>query len=362
MTRGGAGMTRGGGDDGSGRAGITETVDALIAHMNASRRLYIALIAAAFVVGPASAVFAAVVLLPGIATEVGPDYELSIDFDDAADSIGDYYGLPANHTIGGYSGAFTGKMLGHHTDETGNLITGAGREDGEFGVFYGEFVGEFGGERAVLTGEMLGEFTGEVHTIADEGAARGADIDDHLYYVSIGVYEGRFDGEFVGMFFGAANQTALDAMIHRGTFSEYRDGGAWSYSVSYVQGGEIAGGGGAADDYEPRFAAYEYGGDGVHRHTDITAAVTALVVAVAGASAVVLYVGMREARFYKGWSERFERYVKTREAADREMRLVMGDMDAGGGGAAGTEEAGTEEAGTEEAGTEEAGTGRRHRQ
>ena len=334
MTRRGGDAEGGAAEGGSGRAGITETVDALIAHMNASRRLYMVLIAAAFVVGPASAVFAAVLLFPGIATEVGPDYELSIDFDDGIDSIGDYYGLPANHTIGGYSGSFTGKMLGHHTDEAGNLITGAGIEDGEFGVFYGEFVGEFGGERAVLTGEMLGEFTGEVHSIADEGAARGADIDDHLYYVSIGVYEGRFDGEFIGMFFGAANQTALDAMIHQGTFSDYMDGGAWSYSVSYVEGGEIAGGGGAvaADEYEPRFAAYEYGGDGVHRHTDITAAVTALVVAVAGSSAVVLYVGMREARFYRGWSERFERYVRTREAADREMRLVMGDGPEGQGG------------------------------
>ena len=355
MTREGGEAQGGAAEGGSGRAGITETVDALIAHMNASRRLHMALIAAAFVVGPASAVFAAVLLFPGIATEVGPDYELSIDFDDGIDSIGDYYGLPANHTIGGYSGSFTGKMLGHHTDEAGNLVTGAGREDGEFGVFYGEFVGEFGGERAVLTGEMLGEFTGEVHSIADEGAARGADIDDHLYYVSIGVYEGRFDGEFVGMFFGASNQTALDAMVHEGTLSGYMDGGAWSYSVSYVKGGEIAGGGGAVDDYEPRFAAYEYGEDGVHRHTDITAAVTALVVAVAGSSAVVLYVGMREARFYRGWSERFERYVRTREAADREMRQVLG----GGAEGHGSEDGGAEGHGSEDGGAE--GAGRPHR-
>lgn len=343
MTRAEGGGRRGGGpEDGSGRAGITESIDSLIAHMNASRRLYMVLIAAAFVIGPVSAAFAAVVLLPGIATEVGPGYELSVEFDESAGDVWEYYGLPANHTIGTYSGTFTGKMLGHHTDVEGNLITGAGREDGEYGVFYGEFVGEFGGERAVLTGELLGEFTGEVHSIADEGSMPVTDTDDHLYYVSIGVYEGRFDGDFLGMFFGAANQTALDKVVDGGSFGEYLDdGGAGSYSVSYVPDGEIAGldGGGGDGDYEPRFAAYGVDGDGVHRHTDITAAVTALVVAVAGASAVVLYVGMREARFYRKWGERFERYVRTREEADREMRLELGGEEDGKGDAAAGESA-----------------------
>lgn len=341
-TGGAGGGGNGGGEpagvgDGSGRAGITESIDSLIAHMNASRRLYMVLIAAAFVIGPVSVAFAAVVLFPGIATEVGPDYELSVEFDPGAVNIDDYYGLPANHTIGTYSGPFTGKMLGHHTDVDGNLITGAGREDGEYGVFYGEFAGEFGGERAVLTGEMLGEFTGEVHSIVDEGSTPETDIDDHLYYASIGVYEGRFDGDFLGMFFGAANQTALDAVVDGGSFGEHLvDSSTASYSVSYVPEGEIAGqgggGGGGDDDYEPRFAAY---GDGGHSHTDITAAVTALVVAVAGASAVVLYVGMREARFYRRWGERFERYVRTREESDREMRSKLGvglNGEEGGGG------------------------------
>lgn len=343
MTQADGGGPRGGGTEGgSGRAGITESIDSLIAHMNASRRLYMVLIAAAFVIGPVSAVFAAVVLLPGIATEVGPGYELSVEFDEVTGDMWEYYGLPANHTIGTYSGPFTGKMLGHHTDVDGNLITGAGMEDGEYGVFYGEFVGDFGGERAVLTGEMLGEFTGEVHSIADEGSMPVTDTDDHLYYVSIGVYEGRFDGDFLGMFFGAANQTALEAVVDGGSFGEYLDdGAAGSYSVSYVPDGEIAGldGGGGDEDYVPRFAAYGVGGDGVHKHTDITAAVTALVVAVAGASAVVLYVGMREARFYRKWGERFERYVRTREEADREMRIGLGggddeDADAAAGEAA----------------------------
>lgn len=315
-----------GGDGGGGapaRAGIAETVDGLISHMNASRRLYTVLIATAFVIGPVSVAFAAVVLLPGVATEVGPDYELSIDFDGETATAGNDYGLPANHTIGSYSGPFSGKMLGHHTDWEGNLITGAGREDGEQGVFYGEFVGEFGGERAVLTGEMSGEFTGDVHSIAGESSTPEGSVDDHLYYVSIGVYEGRFDGEFVGMFFGAANQTALEGVIDADAF-ERRDAGAGSYSVSYVPGGGIAGGGPAEGDYEPRFAAYGGGEDGAHRHTDITAAVTALVVVVAGASAVVLYVGLREARFYRRWGERFERYVRTREAAEREFGLSDG--------------------------------------
>lgn len=330
VSDGGEGGGNGGGAPA--RAGIAETVDGLISHMNASRRLYAVLIAAAFVIGPVSVAFAAVVLLPGVATEVGPDYELSIDFDGETASAGNDYGLPANHTIGSYSGPFSGKMLGHHTDWEGNLITGAGREDGEQGVFYGEFVGEFGGERAVLTGEMSGEFTGDVHSIAGESSTPEGSVDDHLYYVSIGVYEGRFDGEFVGMFFGAANQTALEGVIDADAF-ERRAAGGGSYSVSYVPGGEIAGGP-AGGDYEPRFAAYGGGEGGAHRHTDITAAVTSFVVVVAGASAVVLYVGVREVRFYRRWGERFERYVRTREAAEREFGLV-GEDGAGGEGAAG---------------------------
>ena len=330
---------------GSGRAGITESVDSLIAHMNASRRLYMVLVAAALVMGPVSAVFAAFVLLPGIATEVGPDYELSVELDINTDDIGDYYGLPADHIIGAYSGSFAGKMLGHHTDEEGNLITGAGRMDGERGFFYGEFVGEFDGEFAVLTGEVIGEFTGELHSIVDEGSTPGIDVDDHLYYASIGVYEGRFDGDFAGMFFGAANRTALEGVVDGGDFVEHLAAGGggedgdseWAYSVSYVPGEEIEAGA-AADEYEPRFAAYGVDGDGVHRHTDITAAVTALVAAVVGASAVVMYVGVREARFYRRWGERFERYVRAREAAERE--LGGGQEGGNGEGAAGGQEGG----------------------
>lgn len=334
MTRDGAGGGRGGGPEEGpppARAGIAETVDSLIAHMNSSRRLYMALIAAAFVIGPVSGAFAAVVLLPGVATEVGPDYELSVAFDSATAGAGGY-GLPENHTIGTYSGQFAGKMLGHHTDWGGNLITGAGREDGEQGVFYGEFVGMFGGERAVLTGEMSGEFTGDVHTIAGESSTPEAHIDDHLYHASIGVYEGRFDGEFVGMFFGAANQTALDGLVDGGAF-EPVGGEAVPYSVSYVSSGEAGGGlGGGGAEYEPRFAAYGPGGGGAHVHTDITAVVTAFVVVVAGASAVVLYVGVREIRFYRRWNERFGRYVRAREAAEREFGLGEEEGGAGGGG------------------------------
>ena len=324
------------------RAGIAETVDSLIAHMNSSRRLYMALIAAAFVIGPVSGAFAAVVLLPGVATEVGPDYELSVAFDAATAGAGNY-GLPENHTIGTYSGQFTGKMLGHHTDWGGNLITGAGREDGEQGVFYGEFVGAFGGERAVLTGEMSGEFTGDVHTIAGESSTPEARIDDHLYHASIGVYEGRFDGEFVGMFFGAANQTALAGLVDGGAF-ESVGGGAVPYSVSYVSSGaggeaalDLAGGEAAEAGYEPRFAAYGPGEGGAHVHTDITAVVTAFVVVVAGASAVVLYVGVREIRFYRRWNERFERYVRAREVAEREFGLEEegGERRDGGGSSPG---------------------------
>ena len=347
------GGKRGGPGEGSppARAGIAETVDSLIAHMNSSRRLYMALIAAAFVIGPVSGAFAAVVLLPGVATEVGPDYELSVAFDEATAGAGDY-GLPENHTIGTYSGQFAGKMLGHHTDWGGNLVTGAGRADGEQGVFYGEFVGMFGGERAVLTGEMSGEFTGDVHTIAGESSTPEARIDDHLYHASIGVYEGRFDGEFVGMFFGAANQTALAGLVDGGAF-ESVGGGAVPYSVSYVSSGaggggalESVGGGGAEPGYEPRFAAYGPGGGGAHVHTDITAVVTAFVVVVAGASAVVLYVGVRELRFYRRWNERFERYVRAREVAEREFGLEEegGERRGGGGSSPGRQGAGPAEA------------------
>lgn len=317
MSREESGGEKAGAPDG--RAGIAETVDSLIVHMNSSRRLYKMLIAAAFIIAPASISFALVVLLPDIATEVGPDYEIRVDLGPEAEDIAEeYFGLPPNHTIAAYSGPFTGKMLGHHIDEEGGFLTSAGPREDERGGFYGEFVGEFDGEHATLAGEMVGAFTGEVHSIIEEGGAPDWKVDGHLRYVSIGVYEGRFDGNFSGLFFGASNATAMGEKIKGHSFLEYMEGGGdQPYSVTYVP--EEASGGGGSSPYEPRFMFFENDAAGRHQHTDITAAITVFIVVVAAASVVMLYVGLREMSFYRRWGERFERYLRDREEAEREL-------------------------------------------
>lgn len=330
----------GGGAPG-GRTGIAETVDSLISHMNASRRLYTVLIATAFIIAPASITFALVMLLPDIATEVGPDYEISVEFDpQAGDMAGEYFGLPPDHTIAAYSGPFTGKMLGHHIDEDGEFLTSAGPREGERGEFYGEFVGEFDGEHATLAGEMFGTFTGDVHSIIEEGIAPEWKIDEHLYYVSIGVYEGRFDGNFSGMFFGASNATAMGERIEGYSLADYLEGDhVQPYSVTYVP--EEPPADGADGLYEPRFMAFESDAGGNRRHADVTVAITVFTAVVTVASVVMLYVGLREMSFYRRWGKRFERYLRDREEVERELagagRHGYGDGAAGDGEEGGPE-------------------------
>ena len=324
------------GGGGAGRAGIAETVDSLIAHMNASRRLYTVLIATAFVIAPASIAFALVMLVPDVVTEVGPDYELVVESDLRAEDVAEeYFGLPPNHRIGAYSGPFAGKMLGHHIDEEGDFLTSAGPREGERGEFYGEFVGEFDGEHATLAGEMVGSFTGEVHSIIEEGVAPEWKIDEHLHYVSIGVYEGSFDGNFTGMFFGASNATAMDERIEVHSLAEYLESDhVQPYSVTYVQVDGPPDEGDPA--YEPRFMVFEGGADEWHQHTDITVAVTVFITVVTAASAIMLYVGLREMSFYSRWGKRFERYLRDREEVERELGGAgdydyEGEEESGGG-------------------------------
>lgn len=298
---------------------IIESVENLIAHMNKTRRLFVILISAAFVIAPTSAVFAMLFLYTDIPYMAGQEYTFSVDLEDLPR---DLYDVPitdgGDYAVEGvFDGEFAGKMLGEYVPEF---------EPGTGGFYAGEFVGEFDGAPAVMFGEFVGEFDAEFSGLYNETYyGEDAYYEDvygedayyydamyyeETYYATYGLYEGRFEGTFTGTFYGAGDADMISQKID---VTGMPGAGVQDHPIEFVSEGEYL-----DPEYVPRFMVI---GDesAPYQQADITLVVVAFIIIVTSMSAVVLYVGLHELLFYSNWNSKFQRYLERKSEIDKEL-------------------------------------------
>ena len=314
-------------------ASITAVLDSLIRHMNASRRLYMTLIAAAFIMAPTSLVFITIMLLPGIVSEIGPNYMLDAELDqNSIDFIDDYYVPLDGEVLGTFDGRFVGRMLGNgavaggpaagEEEAAADPAYGGGEPPGGHarGGYYGEFVGRFDGEPAVMSGEFAGEFAGGFdnfyegveHLHADHPGDPHFDAFMDVHMDTFGIYDGEFEGTFTGSFYNIRDYDAFAEKIEAMDPADILKG-ADSLNLEYVPTDSELG-----SESPLRFMAID-DADTPHSQTDITFIMVAFMAVMLAVSVAVLYVGIREFLFYSRWSPRFARYTRQRKSIDDEL-------------------------------------------
>ena len=288
---------------------FVDTMENLISHMNNTRRLYLVLIIAAFVIAPASLIFAVIMLSPSIVSETGPDYTLTVEFEEDMVMPPEffeeyYYYVPFEDEIfGEFEGEFVGKMLGDNMQDD----TGKDKE-----AYYGEFVGKFEGEIAVMSGQFVGKFEGTSNDFYDD-----IENNDNTSFGTFGLYEGQFVGKFEGAFYNMQDESILSKKIKAIDISEFYDSEMMmmptAYDIEFIPIDSHL-----DSEYSPRFMAI--GNESVpYQQTDITWLIVVFIVTVIFAGALVLYVGIREFSFYSNWAPRFKRYIEQKEAIDKEL-------------------------------------------
>ena len=291
-----------------------EVIDGLITHMNKTRTLFLILIITSLVLAPVSIIFAVLLLSPGITSEIGSDYAIVtephnsvsvINFTTSSD-------LDESQLYGLYVGGFVGQVFGDGVSlavsdsqktDSDNAYTGefVGKFDGHSGMFVGEFVGNH-------TGKFVGNPTGELETARD-GVSDSQN--------NFGIYQGTFTGEFTGLFSNFEDQGVIAQKIQSVTSSNMTASDA---VLGYVQTDN--------DTVESKeltihefIPNYMMIGDGntPFVQTDITLLIVAFIIVVIAASAIILYVGMREMIFFSKWNDKFRQFTAMKKQIDLEL-------------------------------------------